>query len=84
MSKSKFDQFLDVLNTHAKALERITRRKKKWSRETLHTALTVGSAVAAGVAVAVPQARPVAVALEGLQRATPNGGQSPELQEPSS
>lgn len=79
---TKFEQLLDVFNSYARALDRITRRKKRWDRERIKTVLAVGSAVLSGVAVAVPQARPVAVAVQGLQRATEvaeNATKTPQL-----
>ena len=66
---TKFEQLLDCLNSYAKALDRITRRRRRWDRERLKTALTIGSAVLSGVSLVVPKARPVAIAVEGLQRA---------------
>jgi len=78
---TKFEQLLDVLNTHAKTIERATRRKKRFNREDLEKILAVGSAITSAVAVAVPQARPAAAVLVSLQQsATGLPSNKPRLQ----
>jgi len=68
---TRFDSLLDGLHTVATTMAKATARKKRINREQVKAIMNIVTTIANAVGLAIPQARPAALVLSGLQHAVP-------------